>query len=323
MFDKFLNSISHKFPKGYPDMNNEQDILLLETLINKVLGENVELNEMGILTENDNPYDDLIKSSLKVKTIPKCQTPLVVGKSFSLTGKDAKIWASLYSIKPLKSDGTPTAGSGNGEVATYWAYQHNIKPISTQDGRGGDNPDLIIGGIGVEVKAYDTSTITLGKFKSDGESVSLLNRVFGVLTLFGEEDTKANAGGFKPQDLLNSFTIISSVYNNKELRSLSVTQPFFVKMDNLYKELGLESNPTPKQATVALLRKLLWSKLIKKPNKNQEVGYILNVALNGAGEYTKITKQIIDSIPDDSFINNGVTVKSSEIQMNFNQLFKS
>ena len=72
VFEQFLNSISYKFPKGYPDMNNEQDILLLETLINKVLGENVKLNEMGILTENDNPYDDLIKSSLKVKTIPKC-----------------------------------------------------------------------------------------------------------------------------------------------------------------------------------------------------------------------------------------------------------
>lgn len=38
--DKFLNSISYKFPKGYPDMSNPNDILLLESLISEVLGEN-------------------------------------------------------------------------------------------------------------------------------------------------------------------------------------------------------------------------------------------------------------------------------------------
>jgi predicted nuclease of predicted toxin-antitoxin system len=34
---KFLNSIAYKFPKGYPDMNNEQDVLILESLLNQVL----------------------------------------------------------------------------------------------------------------------------------------------------------------------------------------------------------------------------------------------------------------------------------------------
>jgi len=39
IFDTFLNSISYKFPKGYPDMNNPKDIILLESLISEVLGE--------------------------------------------------------------------------------------------------------------------------------------------------------------------------------------------------------------------------------------------------------------------------------------------
>ena len=30
---KFLDRISYKFPKGYPDMNDEQDILLLENIL--------------------------------------------------------------------------------------------------------------------------------------------------------------------------------------------------------------------------------------------------------------------------------------------------
>ena len=36
---KFLNKVAYKFSKGYPDMNNEQDILLLEQILEKTLDE--------------------------------------------------------------------------------------------------------------------------------------------------------------------------------------------------------------------------------------------------------------------------------------------
>ena len=36
VFDKFLTKYSYKFPKGYPDMNNEQDILILESIFSKI-----------------------------------------------------------------------------------------------------------------------------------------------------------------------------------------------------------------------------------------------------------------------------------------------
>ena len=39
ILDKFLNKFAYKFDKGYPDMNNEQDILLLESLL-----QNFEIN---------------------------------------------------------------------------------------------------------------------------------------------------------------------------------------------------------------------------------------------------------------------------------------
>lgn len=321
ILDKFLHSVSYKFPKGYPDMDNPKDVSLLESLISEVLNKDTELAEAIVLTEANESFDSRIKSALGVNEIPKCKTPLNVGSPFNLKGEDEKVWAQLYPIKPLKSDGTPTAGSGNGEIATYWAYQHNVKPIDAVDGRGGENPDLIIGGIGVEVKAYDTKTITLGKFGTDKETIYLLNKVFGTLSLFSEESVPANTGNFKSQDLLNGFKIISQIFSSDELKKLPITKPFFDKINTLYKVLGLETNATPEQATSALLRKLLWTKLVKKPNMNQEVGYILNVNAVGKGDYTQITKQIIDNIPDESLLN-GVTVKSSEISMNFNQLFK-
>jgi hypothetical protein len=33
ILEKFLHSVAYKFPKGYPDMNNEQDINLLASLL--------------------------------------------------------------------------------------------------------------------------------------------------------------------------------------------------------------------------------------------------------------------------------------------------
>ncbi len=316
IFEKIIQENAWRFPKGYPDINDPKDKELLFKLAEEQIGK-------PMLAEVTDSYDARIKAILGTDNIPKCKTPLKVGEAFNLSGEDEKIWSELYPIKPLKADGvTPTAGSGNGEIATYWAYQHNEKSIDVVDGRSGEDPDLIIGGIGVEVKSYDTKTITLGKFGADKETISLLNKVFGTLSLFTEESIQANTGNFNTQALLNGFKLISELYDNDDLKKIPTTKPFFDKIDVLYKNLGLSKTSTAEQSTVALLRKLLWTKLAKKPNKGQSTGYILNVNPKGEGKYYEITKEIIDNIPDENILDNGVMVKSSEIQMNFNKLFK-
>lgn len=53
--DKFFKKYSYKFPKGYPDMNNEQDVLLLESI----------LGELGIdLNEVKKSYSEIIRTLL-------------------------------------------------------------------------------------------------------------------------------------------------------------------------------------------------------------------------------------------------------------------
>jgi len=47
VFDTFFKRYAYKFPKGYPDMNNEQDILLLESLL-KELEINININESNL-----------------------------------------------------------------------------------------------------------------------------------------------------------------------------------------------------------------------------------------------------------------------------------
>jgi hypothetical protein len=47
VFDKFFKKFSYKFDKGYPDMNNVKDVLLLESLL-KELDLNISLNESNL-----------------------------------------------------------------------------------------------------------------------------------------------------------------------------------------------------------------------------------------------------------------------------------
>ena len=48
--DKFLKLYSYKFPKGYPDMNDEQDILLIETLLSERIGEKFILENQDLIS---------------------------------------------------------------------------------------------------------------------------------------------------------------------------------------------------------------------------------------------------------------------------------
>ncbi len=54
---KYLNRIAYKFPKGYPDMNNDQDVLLLETMVSEILGESIILENQELIS--------LIRSNIK------------------------------------------------------------------------------------------------------------------------------------------------------------------------------------------------------------------------------------------------------------------
>jgi len=53
LITKYLNNIAYKFPKGYPDMNNDQDVLLLESLISEVIGEKFSLEEVKTSSTED------------------------------------------------------------------------------------------------------------------------------------------------------------------------------------------------------------------------------------------------------------------------------
>ena len=57
VLDKFFKKYAYKFDKGYPDMNNEQDIALLESLLSNILGEELILENQDLIS--------LIKTNIK------------------------------------------------------------------------------------------------------------------------------------------------------------------------------------------------------------------------------------------------------------------
>ena len=65
IFDKFFTKFAYKFDKGYPDMNNAQDVLLLESLISEVIGEKFSLEEVDA-TEDLLDGIELLKKELKL-----------------------------------------------------------------------------------------------------------------------------------------------------------------------------------------------------------------------------------------------------------------
>ena len=321
-FDKFIKSVAWKFPKGYPDMNNPKDKAMLFELAENFMGE-VIVNEAQV------NYNVRIYKALDLKEgdkIPTCNTPLTLGEDFNLGGEDEKIWRKLYSILPLKKDSdVPTAGAGKGEIATYWAFEYNVNKHNVTDSRKGEDPDLTIDGYGVEIKSYDTSNITLGKFAGDKANVALLNNVIAILTLFSrfdeESDVTINAGNFKGRDILPAFEIMSMFEKNKQLRDIDAFEPLYKRIDTLYSRLDLEPSASPQEGAGKLLKQILKTKLLKKPRMGKEVGYVLNVSENGQGKFYIMDDAGVDAI-EASKILDGVYVSSSELGMNFNKLFK-
>ena len=49
VLDKFFTKFAYKFPKGFPDMDNIEDVLLLESLVSDAVGEKFKLKEIGAL----------------------------------------------------------------------------------------------------------------------------------------------------------------------------------------------------------------------------------------------------------------------------------
>jgi hypothetical protein len=326
VIDQILLEWAYRCPDGIVDVNDPKKKAILDEILKEHNIDEINLNEVG-----DVSYDDVIKNALKVEEIPKVQGQYQLGKNININGEDAETFKKLYSVAPpKKGKGVETAGSkttGNGEISMYWLFAHQ-EGHSAQGTQGQGKPDLNIDGKGVEVKAYDTPRITLGRFSSDSKNIELLNTLFGLDALVssidktGDKEKKASALTFKKSDIVRAFNTLSDFSNNDELRDLSTKYPLigniYSRIDALNTSMGLKSGATAEDYAATLIKRILLRKFGEKPGFG---GYLANVGENGAIEYRQINESDIQKLSNENVLEN-TYINQGSIIINPEEMFK-
>lgn len=152
IFDKFLNNISYKFPKGYPDLNNEQDILIIES----------ELKELGIHLEEG--LESTIKDITgKEKKLTKLQTFTDLA---SLTyaqydlGDIKKVFPNpINTIHGWREYVDKNLSNKGREVENCIKNYSITKGVESKEIPRGKGEDVIIGGKTTEIKSTQGNKI--------------------------------------------------------------------------------------------------------------------------------------------------------------------
>jgi hypothetical protein len=328
ILEQFLNSIAYKFPKGYPDMKDPKDVELLNQLIN----ENILQSKQSSINEGteEEIYDGVIRKTLGLKEgepIPKPRGKYTMKEGTfmeQVSSEDKSEFDKLYNVAPPKKgeEEGETKGVGNGEVALYWLYQYSGTEVKI--GRSGDDPDLFIGGKGVEVKAYKSHTgkIGLGRFGTDRDNLQLLSIIFGIKALSEalgakKEGPAINPTNFKGTDLLPAFEQVLELERIPDLERLASQYNVFAtikqNIDVVNNQLG---NPTEaKEGAQAMAYKMVESKLSRKPGNG---GYLANVLKNGSIKFFKIDFEKIEN--NENLLDN-FAAKQSAIYLDFGKIF--
>jgi hypothetical protein len=318
--DLFFKKYAYKFPKGYPDLNDEQDINILADLLENV---GVDLTQ---LNEESSDYEKVIQNKLKSR--PQPQGDYKLGTNVNLSGEDARIFKELYPLSPPKKgqedSSAGSKGSGNGEISMYWLLSKNY---TVKDGRGGGAPDLYVNNIGLEVKAYGTKKITLGKFSSDKESLALLNTLFGLNALVAtleksEKPSKeASSLNFSRGDIIKAFSNLRDFSSNQELRLLSekygLIKNIYDKVDTLTSALNISGDFNTEEASAIMIKKIIATKITTKPGDG---GYMVDVTENGDIKYTQITQNKLTQADAKTVLDN-VAINQAQIIINPEAIF--
>ena len=312
----------------------EPDEMLPHNRFKKMMGEKrikIIRENKTVLQEVSETYDAVIKKGLGLK--PEDNIPLAQGSykieggtfDFNVASEDMENFNKLYPLAPPKKGETEgqTKGVGNGEIALYYLYQYQKTPINVEDGRGDDQPDLIMNGIGVEVKAMPSHSgqIKLGRFGKDRENLYLLSNIFGLFTLTktfeGEDTPSINPTNFSATILPTALKAVYDFNKIENLDELVKTYPQVFGQINKNIQTVLRFLKSPKneeEAAIATAKRLAKSKLERKPGYT---GYLANVLKNGSIKFFKIDEGKLDG---QELLDN-LKVTQSTISLNFGNLF--
>jgi len=197
VFDKFLNSISYKFSKGYPDMNNEQDILIIES----------ELRQLGVeakipqSTKNTNPdinniLQTLQKAGARADVLPQVEEILT-----NYSPEQLKIFTDnfrKYTVNDLDR--------------IYDVFASDFFNIKAKEGEGRGEVMLLIGLKDSKAGGLKTKDITI-----DG-------KIYEVKELTGNEFRTGSDGSIAGTSYLKNLINFKTLLNKDIIDSLDLTE---------------------------------------------------------------------------------------------------
>jgi hypothetical protein len=218
--DLFLKKYSYKFPKGYPDMNNKQDVLLLESLLREL---GINLNE-GNPSSNTKKAIELLVQKYPDKFEKQSNIYRLANKAKISPEEFVDIIKKEFNNANVKISppGTPP------NVKPFGSKKFTLYEFDTEDGlvrillSGGRGSNL---GLEFEDRIYNGLKDAAGEDINDIEdpiTVKILKTLNinpknldpEKVELTGGEDTKRPVSFEGPKDRGKTIADISLVYNN-------------------------------------------------------------------------------------------------------------
>lgn len=259
IFDKFFKQFAYKFDKGYPDMNNVQDVLLLESLLEN-LGVTVQLTE-----EVPNKPKTIQAVKYIVDTVGDKYNLFTLKSKpnrLGLTGKkDSQFFIDLFkevfgpetkvTMFPPRKGANPSGSFNMYQVDTDEFGQVNIIVSSSAPGGAGkDNESVFIDNINSKIEqAGGTAKVII----KSPEHTETFNNVTEVV-----DSSKAGAGKGDKSDaqFLSDGKVVANISLKQDggfrWASVASTFPDFIKtfekkaFAGEIKGFGLQENPEVK-----------------------------------------------------------------------------
>jgi len=352
--DKIVNEWAFRCKKGYPDLENPDDMKILKEIYSefgivleaKKDEEEQEVEDDDFLEdeeEQDTEGDEQATSSGEYDTIIKnaCEGQIPQAKGtyklpqttsdLTVAQQDLATFKKLYGLAPSKKGAeigsAGSKGSGHGEIAVYWLLKYQENPYNVADSRGGSSADLLVNGkIGVEVKTQKEGTTgrAIGRIGGYTSILNAMNTLFSISALYqeftekGRKKVPPTALGATVGDFKTANAILVELDRDKSFRQLeSFNIPFIKSMFAQIQKLKTIYGTEGVESIAAnLLKALLLAKFTDKPLGSGEEGYILNVQPSGDIRCTHITKDKLQNLTSDQVLSAGTAINQGMLYFN-------
>lgn len=226
VLEKFLRNISYKFPKGYPDINDEQDMLMLETLLEKLgvsLKENRQINSA---TKQAIAYFiSKVDPSLGFK--PQSDIKRLGNPNKIAPEKVQQLFQDILGVKDLTIHSPKTGPNPSGKFDMYEFTTNDfgiVRIILSGGGNKGEKYEQNFVKAAQELAGQPNNALppylqTLySKLGIDNTKLSSNDISFA-----GATDTKRDLNPEGPQEVGETISDMTIIYNNK---------PYFISLKN-------------------------------------------------------------------------------------------